>query len=177
MVSPRRGYRPGAWRNCTIFAVLDHMTYAMTEVAGWERHLIEDGSGIRRVLSEAKRIAVLGMKPAETGQPAYYVPEYAQAAGFEVVPVPVYYPEAVEMLGEPVYRSLVAVPGEIDMVNVFRRARDIPAHLDDILAKRPKSVWFQLGIRNDAVAEELAREGIDVVQDRCLMVEMQRFGF
>jgi uncharacterized protein len=62
------------------------------------------------------------------------------------------------------------------MVNVFRRAEDIPPHLDDIIAKKPKSVWFQLGIRNDAAAEKLARAGIDVVQDRCLLVELRRIG-
>ena len=62
------------------------------------------------------------------------------------------------------------------MVNVFRRPRDIDAHVDDIIAKKPKFVWFQLGIRNDAAAERLAREGIEVVQDRCLLVELRRIG-
>jgi predicted CoA-binding protein len=57
------------------------------------------------------------------------------------------------------------------MVNVFRRPEDIPPHLEDILAARPRSVWFQSGIRNDGAAEQLARAGIQVVQDRCLMVE------
>jgi predicted CoA-binding protein len=80
------------------------------------------------------------------------------------------------MLGEPVYRSISEIPGDIDMVNVFRRSEDIPAHLDDIIAKRPKSVWFQLGIVNNSAAERLAREGIDVVQDRCLLVELRRIG-
>ena len=139
----------------------------------WRQHLIQDGAGIRRVLSETRRIAVLGIKTEESGQPAYYVPEYAQHAGYEVIPVPVYYPEVKEILGQPVYRTVAAIPGEVDMVNVFRRPKDIPAHVDDIIAKRPKSVWFQLGIRNDAAAERLARAGIDVVQDRCLMVELR----
>jgi uncharacterized protein len=88
--------------------------------------------------------------------------------------VPVYFPDAVEILGQKVYRRVADVPGDVDMVNVFRRAGDIPAHVDDILAKRPKSVWFQSGIRNDRVAEQLARAGIDVVQDRCLMIEVGR---
>ena len=136
------------------------------------RSYIDDDAGIRALLERTKRIAVLGIKTPETGQPAYYVAEYAKRAGYDIVPVPVYYPEVTEILGEPVYRSLAAIPGEIDMVDVFRRARDIDAHVDDILAKRPASVWFQLGIRNDAVAERLAREGIDVVQDRCLLVEI-----
>ena len=151
------------------------MTPPFSAVSGetaWRRHLIDDDAGIRALLDRTKRIAVLGIKTRETGQPAYYVAEYAKRAGYDIVPVPVYYPEVTEILGEPVYRSLAAIPGDIDMVDVFRRARDIDAHVDDILAKRPASVWFQLGIRNDAVAERLAREGIDVVQDRCLLVEI-----
>jgi uncharacterized protein len=138
----------------------------------WQSHLIEDDGGVERVLKGTRRIAVLGIKPDPT-QPAHYVPAYAQSAGMDVVPVPVYYPEATEILGERVYRTLAAVPGDVDLVNVFRKPSDIPKHLDDIIAKRPKAVWFQLGIRNDAAAERLAREGIDVVQDRCLMVEMK----
>jgi predicted CoA-binding protein len=140
---------------------------------GWRGHLIEDDAGIRRVLSDTRRIAVLGIKVEQSGQPAYYVPEYAQHAGYEVIPVPVYYPEVREILGQQVYRTVAAIPGEVDMVNVFRRPKDIPAHVDDIIAKRPKSVWFQLGIRNAEAAERLARAGIDVVQDRCLMVELR----
>ena len=138
----------------------------------WRSHLIEDDAGIARVLDDTKRIAVLGIK-VESSQPANYVPAYAQRVGREIVPVPVYYPELTEILGEKVYRKLADVPGSVDMVNVFRRPKDIPAHLDDIIAKKPKAVWFQLGIRNDEAAERLAKEGIDVVQDRCLMVELQ----
>ena len=129
------------------------------------------------LLRDARTIAVLGIKTeAQGSQPAFYVPEYLARAGYDIVPVPVYYPEVTEILGEPVYRSLAAVPGEIDMVNVFRRPKDIPPHLDDILAARPKSVWFQLGIRHDEAAERLARAGIDVVQDRCLLVELRYMG-
>jgi predicted CoA-binding protein len=138
----------------------------------WRSHLIDDDAGIARVLDDTRRIAVLGIK-VEATQPANYVPAYAQRVGLEIVPVPVYYPEVTEILGERVYRKVADVPGSVDMVNVFRRPKDIPAHLDDIIAKKPKVVWFQLGIRNDEAAERLAKEGIDVVQDRCLMVELQ----
>ncbi|MFN2443724.1 MAG: CoA-binding protein, partial [Thermoanaerobaculia bacterium] len=79
-----------------------------------------------------------------------------------------------EILGEKVFRALAAVDRPIDMVNVFRKPQDIPPHVDDILAARPKSVWFQLGIRNDEAARKLAEAGIKVVQDRCLMVEHGR---
>jgi predicted CoA-binding protein len=141
----------------------------------WKEHLIETDDGIRKVLGATKRIAVLGIKTAESGQPAYYVPEYAKQAGYEVVPVPVYYPDVTEILGEKVYRKINDIPGPIDMVDVFRRPKDIDAHVDDIIAKKPKSVWFQLGIRNEAAAEKFAKAGIDVVQDRCLMVELRHF--
>ena len=155
------------------------MTHATIEsedrVSEWREHLIDSYTGIRQVIGATRRIAVLGIKLGDH-RPAFFVPEYAQRAGYEIVPVPVYYPEATEMLGEQVYRTISSIPGEIDMVNVFRRSEDIPAHLDDIIAKRPKSVWFQLGIVNDEAAERLAREGIDVVQDRCLLVELRRIG-
>ncbi len=142
----------------------------------WRSHLIEDDDGIARLLERTRRIAVLGIKTADTGAPAYYVPLYAQNAGYDVIPVPVYYPEIVEILGQPVHRTVSAVSPPADMVNVFRRPKDIPAHVDDIIAARPASVWFQLGIRHDAAAERLARAGIDVVQDRCLLVELQSVG-
>jgi predicted CoA-binding protein len=139
-------------------------------------HLIDDEHGIEALLRRTARIAVLGIKTeAQQDQPAFYVPEYLAGAGLEVIPVPVYYPDVTAILGRPVYRRLVDVPGEIDMVDVFRRAQDLEAHLDDLLAKRPRSVWLQLGIRNDAFAEKLAAAGIDVVQDRCLMVDHRAF--
>ena len=152
------------------------MTHTTDTTADWRRHLVEDRAGVHRVLREAHRIAVLGIKTEETQAPAYYVPEYAQQAGYEIVPVPVYFPDVTEILGERVYRKVADVPGEVDIVNVFRRPNDIPPHVDDIIAKRPKAVWFQLGIRNDAAAERLAKAGIDVVKDRCLLVELRRIG-
>jgi uncharacterized protein len=136
-----------------------------------ENLLISDDD-IRELLKTTKTIAVLGIKPeSHAGQPAHYVARYMADAGYEIIPVPVYYQEVTEILGRTVYRELAAVPGEIDLVNVFRRSEDIPKHVDDILAKKPRAVWFQLGIQNDAVAETLADAGIKVVQNMCLMVE------
>ena len=148
---------------------------AAAKFEDWRRHIIEDRDGITRILDATRRIAVLGIK-IEPDRPAHFVPAYAQQAGFEIVPVPVYYPDATEILGERVYRRVADVPGEVDMVNVFRRSYDVPPHVDDILAKQPKSVWMQSGIRNDDAAERLARAGIDVVQDHFLMVELRRRG-
>ena len=141
----------------------------------WREHLIDSPSRIKQILESTKRIAVLGMKP-DASQPAYYVPEYASNAGYDVVPVPVYYPDLTEIMGKKVYRKLGDIPGDIDLIDVFRRPKDIPQHVDDIIAKKPKTVFFQLGIRNDESAERLAKAGIDVIQDHCLLVELRRIG-
>jgi predicted CoA-binding protein len=141
----------------------------------WKSNLIEDRDGIAQAIRDTKTIAVLGIKPESHGdQAGYYVPAHMAAAGYDVIPVPVYYPEVTEILGKPVVRKLADIGRPVDMVNVFRRPSDIPPHVDDILAANPKVVWFQLGIRNDAAAEQLARAGIRVIQDRCLMVEESR---
>lgn len=139
-------------------------------------NILTTESAIRDLLRSVKRIAVLGIKTeAQAGQPSIEVPRYLVNAGFDVIPVPVYYPEATTILDRPVYRKLADIPGEIDLVDVFRRPQDIPAHVEDILAKHPRAVWFQSGIRHDAVAEQLAAAGILVVQDRCLMVDLMSF--
>ena len=133
----------------------------------WQDNLIENTTDISALIRATKRIAVLGIKTeAQADQPSVYVPAYLQKAGFEIVPVPVYYPDVTMILGEKVYRRLVDVPGDIDMVDVFRRSRDVTGHVEDILAKKPHSVWLQSGIRNDATAEIFAKAGIKVVQDR-----------
>ncbi len=143
----------------------------------WQANLVDDDAGIRQILKETRRIAVLGIKPeSHSGQPAFYVPKALAAAGYEIVPVPVYYPEITTILGKEVFRALTQVPGAIDMVDVFRRPQDVPQHLEELLAAKPKVVWMQSGIRHPEVAETLARAGIKVVQDRCLMVEQRRLG-
>jgi predicted CoA-binding protein len=141
------------------------------EPAQWRSRLLGHSSQLAKVLSSARRIAVIGMKPALVGGPAYDVPAYLQAAGFEIIPVPVYYPDLTEMLGAPVHRSLRTVTPPADLVLLFRRSGDVAQHLEDMLAAAPRVVWMQQGIHEAAVAESLARAGIDVVQDACAMIE------
>jgi len=143
----------------------------------WQENIITNSVQIANLLKETWTIAVLGIKTeAQGGQPAFYVPSYLQSAGFQIIPVPVYFPKATRILGQQVYRRLVDIPIDVDLVNVFRRSQDIPPHVEDILAKMPKAVWLQSGIRNDAVAQTLAKAGIKVVQDRCLMVDHRSLG-
>lgn len=144
-------------------------------MADWKDNILTDDAKIAELLRGTRRVAVLGIKTEEqSDQAAFYVPQYLSGAGAEIVPVPVYYPDAKEILGQRVYRKLADVPGPVDVVDVFRRPSDLPGHLDDVKAKRPRAVWLQAGIRNDTFAEALAREGILVVQDRCMMVEWRR---
>ncbi|MGZ4779705.1 MAG: CoA-binding protein [Thermoanaerobaculia bacterium] len=144
-------------------------------MADWKSNLVTEWDGIEQILKQTRTIAVLGIKPeSHADQAAHYVPAHMASAGFDIIPVPVYYPEVTEILGKPVFRSVAAIGRQVDMVNVFRRPNDIPPHVDDIIAARPKFVWLQLGIRNDDAARKLAEAGIKVVQDRCLMVEEGR---
>lgn len=137
-----------------------------------DEYLVTTSEGMREVLSAARRVAIIGIKPeSRAGAPAFYVPKYLQDVGYEVIPVPVYYPDVTTILGEPVYRRLTEIPGDIDLVVVFRRSEDVPKHVDEILEKKPGAVWLQLGIRNDEAAARWAAAGIKVVQDRCSMVE------
>lgn len=154
------------------------METAQTGVANWRDNIIDDAQKMRKLLAKTRRVAVLGIKTElQANQPAFYVPEYLASAGLEIIPVPVYYPEVETILGQKVYRRLSDVPGEIDLVDVFRRSEDIHQHVEDILAKKPLAVWFQSGICNDQVARTLAEAGIKVVQDRCLMVEHRRLSW
>ena len=138
-------------------------------------HRLETEEAVRDLVKRLRRVAVLGIKTEEqSDQPAFYVPEYLHSVGLEVVPVPVYYPEVKEISGVrstgASWTSRATRPG-----GRLRRPKDLEAHMDDILAKKPKAVWLQSGIRNDALADRLAAAGIDVVQDRCLMVEHRKY--
>ena len=145
-------------------------------MADWKENLLEDDTRIGALVKSARRVAVLGIKTEEKAdQAAYYVAKFVADHGGEVIPVPVFYPEATEIMGRKVYRKVADVPGPVDIVDIFRKPSDIDAHVDDIIAKKPRAAWFQLGIRNEAAAERLARAGILVVQDRCFKVEWGRF--
>ena len=140
----------------------------------WSRNLVDDDAGLTRILREARTVAVLGAK-ADAAEPAYYVPAYLAARGYRVRPVnPTLAGRRV--LDEAVVATLAELTGPVDVIDVFRRPEFLPAHAAEIvrLPWRPAAVWFQLGIRNDAAAETLARSGIRVVQDRCMMPEHRR---
>jgi predicted CoA-binding protein len=140
----------------------------------WSANLVDDAAGLTRILREARTVAVLGAK-AQSSQPAHYVPAYLAREGYRVLPVnPTL--TGTQILGEAVVPTLADLPGPVDVIDVFRRPEYLPGHATEILALpwRTAVVWFQLGIRNDAAAERLARAGIRVVQNRCMMPEHRR---
>lgn len=141
----------------------------------WRANLVEDDAAVQDIVRKAHRVAVLGIRPeSQAHKPAFSVPQYLQAHGYEIIPVPTQEGAGDTILGRPTWRNVADVPGEVDVVEVFRRPEDIDAHVEDLVRKHPKVVWFQLGIRNDAAAERLARAGIRVVQDRCMKLERMK---
>lgn len=146
----------------------------MNSMADWRVNLIDDDAGLAAILREGKTIAVLGAKPG-VAEPAYFVPAYLQGRGYRILPVNPFF-AGRELFGTPAVASLADLAEPVDVVEIFRRPEYLPGHAEEILAlpSRPRAVWFQLGIRNDAAAERLARAGVRVVQDRCMMPEHKR---
>jgi predicted CoA-binding protein len=146
----------------------------MAMTSEWSANLVDDDAGLARILRESRTVAVLGAK-AQPAQPAHYVPAYLARQGYRVRPVnPTL--AGTRVLDETVVATLADLEEPVDVIDVFRRPEYLPGHAAEILALpwRPAVVWFQLGIRNDAAAERLARAGIRVVQDRCMMPEHRR---
>ena len=129
----------------------------------------DEDAVIRRMLS-GKRIAVVGLSD-DPGRPSYGVAKYMHDHGYEIVGVN---PNCEAAFGVKCYRSLADVPGDVDIVNVFRRPAACGQVAREAIAKGAKGLWLQVGVRNGE-AEKLAGEaGIDFVQDRCIMVEHMR---
>lgn len=127
---------------------------------------------LRALLEGVRTIAVVGIK-AGLGDDAYRVPAYLQRQGYRILPVT---PKLDKVLGEPCAASLAALEESPDLVNLFRAAAHVPAHVDEILAldPHPRAVWMQLGIRHETATRRLVKAGIEVVEDRCLMVDHRR---
>ncbi|MDH5492916.1 MAG: CoA-binding protein [Myxococcales bacterium] len=122
---------------------------------------------IEALLRECRTIAVLGAH-WQPSRPAFYVPDYLHRVGYRILPIN---PRLVDraLWGQPVRASLSELEERVDLVDVFRPSRALPGHLEELLGMRPRprAVWFQSGIRHDAVAAALIEGGIEIVQDRC----------
>jgi len=131
---------------------------------------VEDDDELREIL-DGERVAVIGCSTT-AGKAAHDVPAYLQRQGYEIVPVN---PFADEALGVEAYDSITDVPGEIDIVDVFRPSEEVPGIVDDVLERGGVgTVWLQLGISDDEAAARAEEAGLRVVQDRCMKVEHDR---
>ncbi|HKW05659.1 MAG TPA: CoA-binding protein [Nitrososphaerales archaeon] len=125
---------------------------------------------IRDILRKCKTIAVIGMSK-NPEKDAYSIPAYMKMKGYRIIPVN---PSADEILGEKSYKRLADVPDDVDIVDVFRPSEDVPNYVGDILLRKPKVFWLQLGIENNEAEERVASAGIRVVFNKCLMQEHKR---
>jgi predicted CoA-binding protein len=124
-------------------------------------------SEIQRVL-QMKNIAVVGMSKNE-GKPAHFVPKYLIDHGYNVIPVN---PTVNEILGRKSYPAVYEIPEDVDVVDVFRRSEDVPSVIDDSIRKKGiKVIWMQSGIYNEEAEKKAKENGIDVIFNRCMMVE------
>ena len=122
------------------------------------------------ILKKYKTVSVIGMSK-NPEKDSYMIPSYLMKKGYKVIPVN---PTADEILGEKSYKRLSEVPGDVDIVDVFRPSEDIPNYVQDVLAKKPKVFWEQLGIHNEAAEEKIAASGIKIVYDRCMQIELRK---
>jgi predicted CoA-binding protein len=143
-----------------------------SDVKGDVKGDVQRDEALKALLASARTVAVVGIKDREQ-EDAFRIPQYLQKAGYRIVPVN---PKLASVLGEPCRASLSQVVDAIDIVNLFRASEHVPAHVDEILAMkpRPKAVWMQLGIHHGPSAQRLRDAGIEVVQDRCMMVDHRR---
>jgi len=132
----------------------------------------ESDEKLKALLESARTVAVVGIKDREN-EDAFRIPQYLQRAGYRIVPVN---PKLASVLGEPCRADLAAVRQPVDVVNLFRASEHVPAHVDEILRMDPlpRAVWMQLGIHHGPSAQRLRDAGIEVVQDRCMMVDHRR---
>ncbi len=133
---------------------------------------VESDENLKALLESARTVAVVGIKDREN-EDAFRIPQYLQRAGYRIVPVN---PKLATVLQEPCKASLALVDRPVDIVNLFRASEHVPAHVDEILAMKPlpRAVWMQLGIHHGPSAQRLRDAGIEVVQDRCIMVDHRR---
>jgi predicted CoA-binding protein len=130
---------------------------------------------IPEILSKFKTIAVVGLSD-KPEKPSNSVSKYMLEAGYAIIPVN---PMHDEVFGLKCYPSLLSLPDEVkssvEIVNVFRKPSDVPPIIDEAIAVGAKAVWLQLGITHEEAAEKARQHGIVVVQNRCILVEHQRY--
>ncbi len=164
---------PGALDTPRLGEKIERPSIAVSQMSGLEPLPYSDAQ-LRNILQRVKTIAMVGAS-SNWNRPSYFVMRYLQGKGYRVIPVnPGIAGES--LLGERVYASLRDIPEPVDMVDVFRPAREAPAIAEDAIAIGAKVLWMQLGIRNDAAAARAEEAGLEVVMNRCPKIEFGRLG-
>ena len=131
---------------------------------------MDDTTKIRRILRENRTIAVVGLS-ASWYRPSYFAAKYMQEHGYRIIPVN---PQYDSVLGEKCHKSLAGVPGQVDIVDCFRRSEEIESIADEAIAIGARVLWMQLGVTNAAARRKAAAAGLEVVEDRCVKIEHGR---
>lgn len=129
-----------------------------------------DVSTLRRILHDYKRVAIVGLS-ADSSRPSFFAAKYLLERGFEVIPVN---PRYEEILGQTCYPTLQAIPGPVDIVDLFQKVERIPPFVDEAIAIGAKVVWMQLEIIHEEAAQKARDAGLEVVMDRCMKIEYAR---
>jgi predicted CoA-binding protein len=122
------------------------------------------------LLEKYKTIAVVGLS-SNPMRPSYGVTDYMKSAGYRIIPVN---PNETEVLGEKSYARLEDVPEKIEIVDIFRRAEEVPAVVESAIRVRAKVVWMQLALENEPAAEKARAAGLIVVEDACILIEHRK---
>lgn len=125
---------------------------------------------IKRILTENKTIAVVGLSP-KWNRPSHFAAKYMKNHGYKIIPVN---PGYDEILGEKSYKSLLDIPDPVDIVDIFRRSKDVPPIVEDAIEIGAKVVWMQLTVVNEAAAQRARDAGLEVVMNRCVKIEYAR---
>lgn len=136
-----------------------------------ERLKYQDPATIRRILHTARTVAVVGLSP-RSERPSYFVASYLKSEGYRVIPVN---PNATEILGEKAYPDLLSIPDKVDVVDVFRRAKDCPEIARQAAQIGAGTLWLQLRLASTEAARIAEEAGLTVVMDRCLKIEHGRY--
>jgi hypothetical protein len=155
------GFGPGAACDITL----------NTALTPEQREIYQNPDVIRGILNQAKNIVLIGLS-SDTQKASYFVASYLQSEGYKIIPVT---PRPGKILGETCYPSLKEVPVPIDLVDVFRPAREVPAIIDEAIAVGAKAVWTQLRIIDFGAAEKARAAGLKVVMDKCVKMEHGRY--
>jgi predicted CoA-binding protein len=129
-----------------------------------------DSQHLRRLFEAYRTIAVVGLSNKKHRE-SYTTAKYLQAQGYRIIPVT---PRFEEILGEHCYPNLRAIPEQIDIVNCFVGADRIPPIAEEAIAIGARILWLQLGIVNEEAARRAVAAGLEVVMDRCIMLEHKR---